>query len=338
MYKRQSHSSSSNFAALLQEFFVERLMQQRAVSPQTIASYRDTFRLFLQFAQARLRKSPVDLALADINVDLVLAFLRHLEDNRHNCARTRNSRLVAIRSFLKYAALKDISSLAVIQSTLAIPMKRFDRPLIGHLSRDEIEALLAAPDPNTWCGQRDRVLFATLYNTGARVSELIGLRVGDVVLDKAPCAHIHGKGRKQRTVPLWRSTASQIRSWLPRIRSSPDQILFPNRSGNPMTRSNVTDRLKLAARTATRQCPQLSSHPISPHVIRHSTGTHLLQSGVDLSVIALWLGHESPATTHMYVEADLAMKERALNTLQPPHSKIQRYRPPDRLMQFLESL
>jgi site-specific recombinase XerD len=217
-------------------------------------------------------------------------------------------------------------------------MKRFDRPLIGHLTRDEIEALLAAPDPNTWCGQRDRVLFATLYNTGARVSELIGLRVGDVVLDKAPCAHIHGKGRKQRTVPLWRSTASQIRRWLPRIGSSPDQMLFPNRSGNPMTRSNVTDRLKLAVRTATGQCPQLSSHPVSPHVIRHSTGTHLLQSGVDLSVIALWLGHESPATTHMYVEADLAMKERALNTLQPPHSKIPRYRPPDRLMQFLESL
>lgn len=338
MSKRHSHSSSSNFATLLQEFFVDRLMQQRAVSPQTIASYRDTFRLFLQFAQARLRKSPVDLALSDITVDLVLAFLHHLQDNRHNCARTRNARLVAIRSFLKYAALKDISALAVIQSTLAIPMKRFDRRLIGHLSRDEIEALLAAPDPNTWCGQRDRVLFATLYNTGARVSELIHLRVGDVVLGKAPCAHIHGKGRKQRTVLLWRSTASQIRGWLQRNGASPDQMLFPNRSGNPMTRSNVTARLKLAVQTATRQCPLLSSHPVSPHVIRHSTGTHLLQSGVDLSVIALWLGHESPATTHMYVEANLAMKERALNALQPPRSKNPRYRPPDRLMQFLESL
>ncbi|WP_081716373.1 tyrosine-type recombinase/integrase, partial [Paraburkholderia mimosarum] len=255
MSKRHSHSSSPNFATLLQEFFVDRLMQQRAVSPQTIASYRDTFRLFLQFAQARLRKSPVDLALSDITVDLVLGFLHHLQENRHNCARTRNARLVAIRSFLKYAALKDISALAVIQSTLAIPMKRFDRQLIGHLSRDEIEALLAAPDPNTWCGQRDRVLFATLYNTGARVSELIHLRVGDVVLGKAPCAHIHGKGRKQRTVPLWRSTASQIRGWLQRNGASPDQMLFPNRSGNPMTRSNVTARLKLAVQTATRQCP-----------------------------------------------------------------------------------
>jgi site-specific recombinase XerD len=253
-------------------------------------------------------------------------------------ARTRNARLVAIRSFLKYGELKDISALAVIQSTLAIPMKRFDRRLIGHLSRDEIEALLAAPDPNTWCGQRDRVLFATLYNTGARVSELIHLRVGDVVLGKAPCAHIHGKGRKQRTVPLWRSTASQIKIWLQQNCASPDQMLFPNRSGNPMTRSNVTARLKLAVQTATKQCPLLSSHPVSPHVIRHSTGTHLLQSGVDLSVIALWLGHESPATTHMYVEANLAMKERALNALQPPRSKNPRYRPPDRLMQFLESL
>ena len=157
-------------------------------------------------------------------------------------------------------------------------MKRFDRRLVGHLSRDEIEALLAAPDPNTWCGQRDRVLFATLYNTGARVSELIHLRVGDVVLGKAPCAHIHGKARKQRTVPLWRSTASQIKSWLQRNGALPDQMLFPNRSGNPMTRSNVTARLKLAVQTATRQCPQLSSHPVSPHVIRHYL-TFLIMSG-----------------------------------------------------------
>lgn len=326
------------FAPLLQTFFVERLMQQRAASPQTIASYRDTFRLLLEFVQQHLGKSPSDIALNDIDANLVLAFLNHLEVDRNNSVRTRNARLVALRSFLKYAAHKDIAALAVIQRTLAIPMKRFDRKLVGFLSRDEIQALLDAPDANTWCGQRDRVLLSTLYNTGARVSEIIGLRISDIVLGQTPCAHILGKGRKHRTVPLWRATAIQIKHWLPQIGASPDQRLFPNRSGQAMTRSNVTDRLQLAIRSASTQCPQLLQHPISPHVIRHSTAQHLLQSGVDLNVIALWLGHESPATTHMYMQADLSMKEQALNTLQPPNTKAMRYRPPDRLLQFLEGL
>ena len=326
------------FAPLLQTFFVERLMQQRAVSPQTISSYRDTFRLFLEFVQQHLGKAPSDVALSDIDAKLVLAFLSHLEIDRNNSVRTRNARLVALRSFLKYAAHKDISALAVIQSTLAIPMKRFDKKLVGCLSRDEIKALLDAPDASTWCGHRDRVLLCTLYNTGARVSEIIGLRISDIVFGQAPCVHILGKGRKERSVPLWRVTAMQIKRWLPHIGSSPDQRLFPNRSGQAMTRSNVTDRLQLAVQSAAVQCPQLLLHPISPHVIRHSTAQHLLQSGVDLNVIALWLGHESPATTHMYMQADLTMKEQALNTLQPPHTKAMRYRPPDRLLQFLESL
>jgi site-specific recombinase XerD len=326
------------FAPLLQTFFVERLMQQRAVSPQTISSYRDTFRLFLEFVQQHLGKAPSDVALNDIDAKLVLAFLSHLEIDRNNSVRTRNARLVALRSFLKYAAHKDISALAVIQSTLAIPMKRFDKKLVGCLSRDEIKALLDAPDASTWCGHRDRVLLCTLYNTGARVSEIIGLRISDIVFGQAPCVHILGKGRKERSVPLWRVTAIQIKRWLPHIGSSPDQRLFPNRSGQAMTRSNVTDRLQLAVQCAAVQCPQLLLHPISPHVIRHSTAQHLLQSGVDLNVIALWLGHESPATTHMYMQADLTMKEQALNTLQPPHTKAMRYRPPDRLLQFLESL
>lgn len=328
----------STFAPMLQSFFVERLMQQRAVSPQTISSYRDTFRLFLEFVQRHLGKLPTDVALSDIDAALVLAFLHHLEVDRHNSVRTRNARLVALRSFLKYAVLKNISALAVIQSTLAIPMKRFDKRLVGFLSREEIQALLDAPDVNTWCGQRDRVLLAAMYNTGARVSEIIGLRISDIVLNQAPCVHIVGKGRKERTVPLWRTTASDIKRWLPHIGSSPDQRLFPNRSGQPMTRSNVTDRLHLAIESAAKRCPQLLERRISPHVVRHSTAQHLLQSGVDLNVIALWLGHESPATTHMYMQADLTMKEQALNTLQPPHTKAMRYQPPDRLLQFLESL
>lgn len=198
--------------------------------------------------------------------------------------------------------------------------------------------MLDAPDPNTWCGQRDRVMLATLYNTGARVSELIGIRVGDVELDRSPSVRLHGKGRKERAVPLWRSTASQIRLWLRQIGASPEQRLFPNRSGGPMTRTGVTDRLNLAYQAAATHCSGFNARRISPHLVRHATAMHLLQAGVDLTVIALWLGHENPATTHMYIEADLAMKERALSALQAPQSKQRRYRPTDRLLQFLDGL
>jgi integrase/recombinase XerD len=331
-------NETSNFPTLLQQFFMERLIQQRNASPRTVASYRDTFRLFLQFGQQKLHKPPARFALADMDANLILAFLNYLEVQRHNTIRTRNARLAAIRSFLHHAALKEPSALQAIQSILAIPMKRFEHPLVGFLSREEIDALLGAPDTSTWCGQRDHVLFTVLYNTGARVSEIIDMRVQDIALDQSPSVRIHGKGRKERIVPLWRDTAIQLRHWVRRISSAPDRHLFPNRSGGPMSRTGVTDRLQLAAHTAERLCPQLKKRRISPHLIRHSTATHLLQAGVDLTVIALWLGHESPATTHIYVEADLAMKERALNTLKPPGRGPTRYRPTDKVLSFLDGL
>jgi integrase/recombinase XerD len=333
-----SANVNSNFPALLQQFFVERLIQQRNASPRTVASYRDTFRLFLQFGQQQLHKSPAKFALTDLNADLVLAFLHHLEVQRHNTIRSRNARLAAIRSFLHYVALKEPSALQDIQSILAIPMKRFERPLVGFLSREEIDALLDAPDANTWCGLRDQMLLTVLYNTGARVSEIIDMKVKDIALDQSPSVRIHGKGRKERIVPLWRDTAAHLRHWVRRISSVPDQHLFPNRSGGPMSRTGVTDRLKLAAHIAAHRCPQLEKRHISPHLIRHSTATHLLQAGVDLTVIALWLGHESPTTTHIYVEADLAMKERALNTLKSPGRGPTRYRPTDKVLSFLDGL
>ena len=217
-------------------------------------------------------------------------------------------------------------------------MKRCERPMLGFLSRDEIQALLAAPDAGTWCGRRDRVMFALLYNTGARVSEMIGIRVGDVTLAASSSVRLHGKGRKQRTVPLWKETADEIRHWLKYANLRPDQPLVPNRTGLPMTRTNVADRLTRAITVATKQCPQLAGRTISPHSLRHSTAMHLLQGGVDITVIALWLGHESPVTTHCYVEADLAMKERALATIAPPETKRKRYRPTDAVLKFLESL
>jgi integrase/recombinase XerD len=327
-----------NFATLLRQFFVERLVQQRNASPQTVASYRDTFRLLLRFAERHIRKPPERLALTDLDASLILAFLNHLERDRRNSIRSRNARLAAIRSFLHYAALKDPTALQVIQGALAIPLKRFDRRLIGFLSREETEAVLDAPDERTWSGRRDRVMLSTLYNTGARVSELVGIRVGDVVLDRSACVRLHGKGRKERTVPLWRTTAAQIRQWVHRIDAKPDQPLFPSRSGKAMTRSAVTSRLKLAVERAAMNFSQLTKRPISPHTFRHATAMHMLQSGVDVTVIALWLGHESPATTHMYVEADLAMKERALNTIQPPHLKHRRFQPTDRILEFLQTL
>ena len=217
-------------------------------------------------------------------------------------------------------------------------MKRFERPLLGFLSRDEVQALLAAPDTATWCGRRDRVMFALLYNTGARVSEMISIRVADVTLAATSSVRLHGKGRKQRTVPLWKETAVEIRHWLKYADLRAEQPIVPNRKGLRMTRTNVAERLTLAITAATKQCPQLQGRKVSPHTIRHATAMHLLQAGVDLTVIALWLGHESPVTTHGYVEADLAMKERALATIAPPETKRKRYRPTDAVLKFLESL
>jgi site-specific recombinase XerD len=324
---------------LVQRFFAEHLTHHRAVSPRTVAAYRDTFRLLLQFAERHTGKSPISLKLVDLDPKLVLAFLDHLERDRKNGARSRNARLAALRSFLKYAAHHDLSALGVIEQTLAVPMKRFDRPMLGFLSRQEMQAILDAPDTSTWAGQRDHALFTMLYNTGARVSEIIDLRVRSLILDTAPAVHLTGKGRKQRTVPLWHSTVTVMRAWKRRMGETADSApLFPNRSGRAMSRSNVTQRLALAVSAAAEQHPQLLARSISPHTFRHTTAMHLLQSGVDTAVIALWLGHESPSTTHMYIEADLAMKERALSRLQAPAKSAARYRAPDRLMQFLQGL
>jgi integrase/recombinase XerD len=240
-----------SFSTLLQRFFVEHLGRQRAVSPRTIAAYRDTFRLLLSFAEAKISKSPAALALVDLDARLILSFLDHLEKERNNGARSRNARLAALRSFLKYAAHHDLTALHVIEQALAIPMKRFDRPVLGFLSRQEMQAILEAPDPRTWAGQRDRTLFSLMYNTGARVSEVIGLRIGDVIINGSAVAHLHGKGRKERSMPLWRSTAGLIRGWKRRLDDVGDEkFLFPNRGGGRMARSNVTQRLELAVSVA----------------------------------------------------------------------------------------
>jgi site-specific recombinase XerD len=327
-----------SLGVLLQQFFLERLIQQRRASTRTVAAYRDSFRRLLTFAEQHLRKRPAELGLEDLNAPFILAFLAHLEKERRNSIRSRNARFAAIRSFMHYVAIKEPAALALTQSVLAIPMKRFDRPLVGFLSRPHVQAILEAPSPLTWSGQRDRVMLATLYNSGARISELIGIRLADVCLQSGPAILIRGKGRKERQVPLWPATARQLKHWLQHHPKHPQSPLFTNRSGGALTRVGITERLKLAARAAARQYPELAKQRIFPHLMRHSLAMHLLQSGVDITVIALWLGHESPTTTHMYLEADLHMKRRALQTLQAPRNTAVCYRPTDRVLQFLQSL
>ncbi len=327
-----------SFAALVQQFFTEYLVAQRAVSPRTVDCYRDALMLFLEFAGRKLGKAPTALRLVDIQSDLILAFLDHLEHERHNAVRSRNLRLTALRTFLKFAGRRDLSSLHVVERALAVPMKRFERPLLGFLTREEMLAVLGQPG-SSWTSQRDHLLLAMLYNTGARVSEIVGVRVVDIVLEGAACVHLHGKGRKQRSVPLWKATVVEIRAWLrlnPTLRGK--AALLPNRDGRAMCRSNVTQRLDLAVGRASAHVPSILKKPVSPHTLRHTTAMHLLQSGVPFNVIALWLGHESTTTTHRYVEADLAMKEKALARLEAPYTRMHRFRAPDSLMRFLQTL
>lgn len=332
------HSVSPTFAALVQEFFGPYMLQQRALSPRTVASYRDTFVLLLRYADDSLGIPTHSFTLADLSAKLLAGFLDHLELQRSNSVRSRNVRLAAVRSFLKFAARRDPAHLAIIEQALAVPMKRFDRQMVGFLTREQMLAVIDVAT-DTWVGQRDRLLLTLMFNTGARVSEIIGVRVSDVVIGPTSSIRLHGKGRKQRTLPLWKSTAQAVRDWLrlnPQLRA--DVPLLPRRDGASMTRANVAQRLALAVDAAAARVPALKNARVSPHVVRHSTAMSLLQSGADPCEIALWLGHESPSTTHMYVEADLAMKERALARLKQPEVTQARYRPPKALLEFLRSL
>lgn len=331
-------SDPSKFAMYLQRFFLERLMKQKNVSPQTVATYRDAFKLLLAYLEKHLKKPADAISLSDLDSKSVLGFLEFLEKERGNSIRSRNARLAAIRSFMRYVAMNSPPALLLSQQILAIPMKRFEKPLLDFLSVEEIQAVLKSPEPKTWFGRRDRILLQVLYNTGARVSELTNIRVQDVSFEGVPCIKLHGKGRKQRTLPLWKETAAQLRIWVAEERLSADDFLIPNRQHQKMTRCNVCERLALAVKIASKQFPSLLTRNISPHTVRHGTAMHMLQSGVDITIIALWLGHESPVTTHGYVEADLLIKERALASIDRPKTKNTRYQPPAAILKFLEEL
>jgi site-specific recombinase XerD len=325
-------------AATMQAFFTERLIGQRRASPHTIASYRDTLRLLLGFTAARTGTPPCRLDIAELDAPLIAAFLDHIEHQRGNCIRTRNARLAAIHSLFGFAALRHPEHAADIARVLAIPAKRGDQTIVTFLTDDEASALLAAPDRATRTGRRDHAWILLAIQTGLRASEITSLTCKDVHLGTAAYVACHGKGRKDRITPLTPGTVTTLRAWLTERAARPDDPLFDTIRGGPMSHDALQQRLTLHATAAGQSCPALTSKNVTPHVLRHSAAMALLRAGVDITVIALWLGHESVTTTQIYLQADMALKQRALDRTTPPASIPGRYKPGDQLLAFLEAL
>jgi integrase/recombinase XerD len=325
-------------APTLQAFFTDRLTRQKDASPHTIAAYRDTLRLLLGFAQRRTGRPPSRLGVEDLDAPLVAAFLDYLEHERGNSARSRNARLAAIHSLFLFAALRHPEHAAVIGRVLAIPPKRFTRAVVSYLTDEEAGALLAAPDTSRWIGRRDHALLAAAVQTGLRVSELTGLRCQDAGLGRGAHLSCTGKGRKQRCTPLTSQTAAVLRAWLRERDGQPAEPLFPTSRGRALSRDAVALLIARHAATAGQSCPSLRTKTVTPHTLRHTAAMRLLHAGVDTSVIALWLGHEKTDTVQIYLHADLSLKERALARTTPPGTVPGRYRPPDDLLAFLETL
>lgn len=331
--------SPASLAVLLQSFFVQRLLHQRNASAHTIRSYRDTFRLLLTFAQQRLKKAPSSLELADIDAKLIADFLGEMEVCRSISAQSRNLRLAAIRSFFRYAALEAPERSAQIQQVLAIPSKKCTKPMVSFLGKQEVQALLNAPDQNSWLGRRDHALLLVAIHTGLRLSELISLRWSNVVLERSG-AHIRvtGKGRKERSVPLTKQTAAVLKAWKRNTASSNSKHVFPNARGNPLSPDGLQYIVAKHVAIAREFCPSLAGKNVTPHTLRHTLAMELLQSGIDRAMIALWLGHESVETTQIYLHASLALKEEILSKTTMSQGKPGRFRPDDQLLAFLSSL
>ncbi len=329
----------SSLAPTLQAFFTDRLMGQRHASPNTVAAYRDTFRLLFVYMKETTGKHPSRLDLRDLDAPTIGAFLHHLETARGNGVRTRNARLSAIHSFFHYAALLHPEHAALIQRVLAIPEKRFDAAIVCYLTKPEVDALLAGPDRSTWAGKRDHALLVLAVQTGLRVSELASLRRQDVELSTGPHVRCLGKGRKERCTPLARATVTVLRDWLREQDGQPDDPLLPSRGRREhLTRGAIWRLVAKHAATARDRCPTLVAKQVTPHTLRHTAAMALLQAGVDLATIALWLGHEGLKSTNIYLHADMTLKERALGRTTPVGVKPGRYRPPDDLLAFLDRL
>jgi site-specific recombinase XerD len=314
------------------------LLCQQRVSPNTIASYRDTFRLLLAFVQQQTGRSPARLELTQLDATMIGAFLAHLETDRSNSPRTRNVRLGAIHGFFNYCALRHPEHADLIARVLAIPAKRSEKRIVTFLTPEEVKALLDSPDRSTWTGRRDHALLLTTVQTGLRVSEVIGLTNADVHLGTGPHLRAWGKGRKERVAPLTSQTVGVLKVWTRERGGLPVDPLFPTRTGRPLTRDAIERRLAKHVSYAQSQCSTLCPKRVSMHTLRHTAAMMLLTAGVDTSTIALWLGHEQERTAHIYLHADLAIKQRALDRVTPPNGRPGRYRPPDRLLAFLQDL
>jgi site-specific recombinase XerD len=323
---------------VLQAFFTERLITQRNSSPQTIAAYRDTFKLLLRFAHAQTGKQPFELDIDDLGAPLIGAFLTHLERDRGNSARTRNARLGAIHSFYRFAALEHPEHAHTIARVMAIPTKRHEHNTVCYLDLNEIKALLAAPDHGNWLGRRDRAVLTLMIQTGVRVSELAGLHVGDVHLGTGRHIRVLGKGRKKRATPLTGETVAVLRQWLTERCGAPEDPLFPTRQGRQLSRYTIGLLVSKHADTAATDCPSLTAKRVTPHTLRHTAAMLWRAKGVDIATIALLLGHESTLTTHIYEHADPALKEMAIARTAPLGVKPGRYRPSDTLLAFLDGL
>ena len=327
-----------SFASVLTRFFTQRLILQRHASPHTVASYRDTFRLLLKFSKTRTGKNPSNLEWQDIDAPLVSAYLDDLEARRGITPRTRNLRLTAIRSLFKYAAFELPEHADQIQRVLAIPNKRCTQAQIGYLNRAEVDALLAAPDIPTWAGRRDHAWLLLAIQSGLRLSELTGLTRNDVDLGTGAHVRVIGKGRKERCTPLTKQTVAVLRAWFLEPARGDGLVVFPARGGGRLSSDGVQYLLAKHVAKAEQTCESLRSKRVSPHVLRHTTAMDLLQAGVDTTVIAMWLGHESVETTQVYLNADLELKRKVLAKTTPAGSAPPAFRPDDALLTFLKNL
>ncbi len=325
-------------APTLQAFFTDRLIGQRGASANTVAAYRTTWRLLVRYAAARTGKTPSHLDIADLDAPLVAAFLEHLEVDRHNSPRTRNNRLAAIHSMFAFAALRHPEHAASIQRVLAIPAKKHQRNLVTYLTDEEVDALLAACDPTTWTGRRDHAMFLLAIQTGLRISELAGLTCADVNLGAGANVHTIGKGRKQRRTPLVPHTVKVLRAWLAERQGQLPEPLFPTVTGKHLSRDAVEHRIAHYSALAAGPCPSIRNKHVTAHTLRHTCAMRFLLEGIDVTVIALWLGHSQVSTTDIYLHADMRQKEKAIARVTPPATKPGRYRAPDALLAFLDAL